>query len=59
MSNKRTDIDVCELFCLCIEAGLVTSTPDFIQTIIDEYKSKNDIRALNLVKRLENIKKGS
>ena len=57
MSNKRTDIDDYELFCLCVEGGLVTSTPEYIQTIIDKYKGKDDIRTLSLLKRLENIKK--
>lgn len=57
MSNKRTDIDEYELFCLCVEGGLATSTPEFIQTIIDKYKGKDDTRTLSLVKRLENIKK--
>ena len=40
-----------------MEGGLATSTPEFIQTIIDKYKGKDDIRTLSLVKRLENIKK--
>ena len=57
MSNKRTDIDEWELLCLCMEGGLATSTPEFIQTIIDMYKGKDDIRTLSLLKRLENIKK--
>ena len=57
MNNKWIDIDEYELFCLCVEGGLATSTPEFIQTIIDKYKGKDDIRTLSLVKRLENIKK--
>ena len=46
-----------ELLCLCIEGGLATSTPEFIQSIIDKYKDKTDMRHLSLVKRLENIKR--
>ena len=57
MNNKRTDIDDYELLCLCVEGGVATSTPEYIQSIIDEYNGKYDIRSLSLVKRLENIKK--
>lgn len=46
-----------ELLCLCIEGGLATSTPEFIQSIIDKYKDKTDMRHLSLVKRLKNIKR--
>ena len=53
----RTMLDEYELLCLCIEAGLATSTPDFIQSIIDKYKDKTDMRHLSLVKRLKNIKR--
>ena len=52
---KRTEIEEYELFCLCVEGGLATSTPEFIQTIIDKYKNNEDIRSLSLIKRLKNI----
>lgn len=54
---SRTTLEEYELLCLCIEGGLATSTPDFIQSIIDKYKDKTDMRHLSLVKRLENIKR--
>lgn len=54
---SRTTLEEYELLCLCIEGGLATSTPEFIQSIIDKYKDKTDMRHLSLVKRLENIKR--
>lgn len=56
MSNKRTSKDEDEILCLCIEGGLVTSTPEFIQTLIDKYEDKKDIRSISLKTRLNNIK---
>lgn len=53
-------IDEIELLCLSIEGGLATSTPDFIQKIIDSLqnrKNKDAIGVQSLIKRLENIKK--
>lgn len=53
-------IDEIELLCLSIEGGLCTSTPEFIQEIIDSLrkrKNKNAIGVQSLIKRLENIKK--
>ena len=54
---SRTTLEEYELLCLCIEGGLATSTPEYIQSIIDKYKDKTDMRHLSLVKRLENIKR--
>lgn len=54
---SRTTLEEYELLCLCIEGGLATSTPEFIQNIIDKYKDKTDMRHLSLVKRLKNIKR--
>ena len=56
MSKTRTNIDEDELLCVCIEGGLATSTPEFIQTLIDKYNGKGDVRTLSVVKRLSNIK---
>lgn len=56
MSNTRTILEEDELLCLLIEGGLATSTPEFIQSIIDKYAGKNDIRTQSLIKRLKNIK---
>lgn len=53
-------IDEIELLCLSIEGGLCTSTPEFIQDIIDSLrkrKNKDAIGVQSLIKRLENIKK--
>lgn len=53
-------IDEIELLCLSIEGGLATSTPEFIQDIIDSLrkrKNKDAIGVQSLIKRLENIKK--
>lgn len=53
-------IDEIELLCLSIEGGLCTSTPEFIQEIIDSLlkrKNKDAIGVQSLIKRLENIKK--
>jgi hypothetical protein len=56
MSKTRTSIDEDELLCVCIEGGLATSTPEFIQTLIDKYNGKDDVRTLSVMKRLTNIK---
>ena len=56
MSKTRTNIDEDELLCVCIEGGLATSTPEFIQTLIDKYNGKDDVRTLSVAKRLSNIK---
>lgn len=53
-------IDEIELLCLSIEGGLCTSTPEFIQDIIDSLRKRKDKDAIgvqSLIKRLENIKK--
>ena len=50
-------VDETEIFCTMTEAGLTTSTKDFVQELIDKFKTKKDVRHKSLVKRLENIKK--
>ena len=53
-------LDEMNFFCIAVEGGLATSTPEFVQECIDKLKQGKDhdiIGVLSLIKRLENIKK--
>ena len=53
---EKLTLDEIETLCFAIEGGLATSTPDFIQEIIDTSLDKKTIRHISLKTRLENIK---
>ena len=53
---KMLTLDEIEMLCFSIEGGLATSSPDFIQEVIDSIKG-NAIRHISLKTRLKNIKR--
>jgi len=54
--NDKTTMEEDQILCTAIEGGLATSTPDFIQYLMEKYVGKKTVGALSLLKRLRNIK---
>ena len=57
---KTTMIEEMNFFCIAIEGGLATSTPEFVQECIKKLirrKDHNTVGVISLIKRLENIKR--
>lgn len=54
--NDKTTMEEDQILCTAIEGGLATSTPDFIQYLMEKYVGKKTIGAVSLLERLRNIK---